>query len=212
MTSAKTRQYPAVDMMKFICAFLVIVVHTYPFYEVWPDLGFVTSNILGRIVIPFFFISAGYFMQIGRCHKDENYFRSYIKRLVKLYLIWSVIYIPFGMHKLGTMMEISGALWLAALPIALFNIGTYFHLWYMSALIFAMVFCHLFLKKFSMKALLITGGVLFLFGLIETYHGLITNEILLQSVNTYFLLMFTTRNGLFLAACWSPGQPGTGYF
>lgn len=51
MTSAKTRQYPAVDMMKFICAFLVIVVHTYPFYEVWPDLGFVTSNILGRIVI-----------------------------------------------------------------------------------------------------------------------------------------------------------------
>ena len=113
--------------------------------------------------------------QIGRCHKDENYFRSYIKRLVKLYLIWSVIYIPFGMHKLGTMMEISGALWLAALPIALFNIGTYFHLWYMSALIFAMVFCHLFLKKFSMKALLITGGVLFLFGLIETYPGLITN-------------------------------------
>lgn len=67
----------------------------------------------------------------------------------------------------------------------------------MSALIFAMVFCHLFLKKFSMKALLILGGVLFLFGLIETYHGLITNEILLQSVNTYFLLMFTTRNGLF---------------
>ena len=87
-------------------------------------------------------------MQIGRCHKDENYFRSYIKRLIKLYLIWSVIYIPFGMHKLGSMMEISGALWLAALPIALFNIGTYFHLWYMSALIFAMVFCHLFLKKF----------------------------------------------------------------
>lgn len=53
MTSAKTRQYPAVDAMKFVCAFLVIVVHTYPFYEVWPDLGFVTSNILGRIVIPF---------------------------------------------------------------------------------------------------------------------------------------------------------------
>ena len=101
------------------------------------------------------------------------------------------------MHKLGNMMEISGALWLAALPIALFNIGTYFHLWYMSALIFAMVFCHLFLKKFSMKALLILGGLLFLIGLVETYHGLITNEILLQSVNTYFLLMFTTRNGLF---------------
>lgn len=197
MTSAKTQQYHAVDVMKFVCAFLVIVVHTYPFYEVWPDLGFVTSNILGRIVIPFFFISAGYFMQIGRCHKDENYFRSYIKRLIKLYLIWSVIYIPFGMHKLGNMMEISGALWLAALPIALFNIGTYFHLWYMSALIFAMVFCHLFLKKFSMKALLILGGLLFLIGLVETYHGLITNEILLQSVNTYFLLMFTTRNGLF---------------
>ncbi len=33
MTSAKTRQYPAVDAMKFVCAFLVIVVHTYPFMK-----------------------------------------------------------------------------------------------------------------------------------------------------------------------------------
>ena len=191
------QHYHAVDVMKITAAFLVILVHTYPFYEAVPSLGFVCSNILGRIVIPFFFISAGYFMQIGRCSKDESYFRKYILRLLKLYLIWSVLYIPFGIHKLNSMMEISGVLWLAVLPVALLNIGTYFHLWYMSALIFAMVFTHLFLKKFSMKALLAVGMILFCFGLVETYYGLISNEVLLKTVNIYFLLMFTTRNGLF---------------
>ncbi|MFR9255375.1 MAG: hypothetical protein ACLVJ6_07660 [Merdibacter sp.] len=79
--------------------------------------------------------------------------------MIKLYLIWSVIYIPFGMHKLGSMMEISGALWLAACR-SRCSTRYLLHLWYMSALIFVMVFCH-FLKKFSMKALLILGGVLF---------------------------------------------------
>ena len=194
---SQSTHYHSIDVMKFTAAFLVILVHTYPFYETFPSLGFVTSNILGRIVIPFFFISAGYFMQTGARDKDENYFRKYILRLLKLYLIWSVIYIPFGLHKLNSMMEISGALWLAVIPVALLNIGTYFHLWYMSALIFAMIFCHLFLKRFSLKALLILGLILFCFGLVETYYGLITNEFLLKSVNIYFLLMFTTRNGLF---------------
>lgn len=191
------RNYNAVDLMKVVCAFMVIVVHTYPFYETAPDLGFVTSNILGRIVIPFFFVCAGYFMQIGRSHKDENYFRSYIKRLIKLYLIWSIIYIPFGMHKLSGLMHIEGGLWLIALVVALFNVGTYFHLWYMSALIFAMIFCHWFLKKFSMKALLVTGAALFGIGLLETYHGLLPDNFIRQGVDLYFLLMFTTRNGLF---------------
>ena len=86
---------------------------------------------------------AGYFHADGLLPQRWNYFRSYTLGWIAG-SIWSVIYIPFGMHKLGSMMEISGALWLAALPIALFNIGTYFHLWYMSALIFAMVFRHLF--------------------------------------------------------------------
>ena len=194
---SRITHYHSVDVMKFVAAFLVILVHTYPFYEAYPSVGFVSSNILGRIVIPFFFVSAGYFMQVGRCSKDETYFKNYIKRLLKLYLIWSVIYIPFGLHKLNNMMEISGLLWLGVIPVALLNIGTYFHLWYMSALIFAMVFCHLFLKKFSMKSLLITGFILFCFGLVETYYGLISNQALLSTVNTYFLLMFTTRNGLF---------------
>lgn len=195
--SVSKRQYHAVDLMKFICALMVIVVHTYPFYEAVPDLGFLASNILGRIIIPFFFISAGYFLFIGVHQKDEGYFRKYIFRLIKLYLIWSVLYIPFGIHRIQTMMTLSGPLWIGALAVAIFNIGTYFHLWYMSALIFAMIFCHYYLKKFSMKSLLILGSVLFLFGLLETYHGLIQNELLLKSVNIYFTLFFTTRNGLF---------------
>lgn len=192
-----TTQYHAVDLMKYVCALLVIVVHTFPFYETLPTVGFFSSNIVGRIIIPFFFVSAGYFLYLGLQHKDETYFRNYIKRLIKLYLIWSLVYIPFGLIKVSTMVHLSGWLYLGALVVAIFNIGTYYHLWYMAALIFAMIFCHTFLKKFSMKALIVVGGILFCFGCLETYHGLITNETLLKGVNLYFTVMFTTRNGLF---------------
>ena len=195
MTDAR-QPYHAVDLMKWICSLLVIVVHTYPFYEVLPDVGFVTSNILGRIVIPFFFVSAGYFMQIGLTHKQEGYFRSYMLRLIRLYLIWSLLYIPFGMHKLSSMMEIHGWMWLGALAVGLLNTGTYYHLWYMAALIFAMLFCWLLSRKLSLKVLLGIGAGLFLIGLFETYNGLIAGGWLRQTLDLYLMFMFTTRNGL----------------
>ena len=86
-------------------------------------------------------------MQIGRCHKDEHYFPCGSHQAVgQAVSDLGVIYIPFGMHKLGNMMEISGALWLAALcRIALFNIGTYFHhQWYIGADLRDDFLCHFF--------------------------------------------------------------------
>ncbi len=191
------KQYNSIDLMKFFCSLMVIVIHTYPFYETFPTIGFTSSNIIGRIVIPFFFVSAGYFLDKGKSHTDEKYFKKYILRLVKLYLIWSVIYIPFGIHRLNATMEISGWLWGVASVFAIFNIGTYFHLWYMAALIFAMIFCHYYLKKYSMKSLIIIGAILYSLGCLETYYGALTNNVLLNGIDIYFSIFFTTRNGLF---------------
>lgn len=191
------KQVHAIDLMKFICSILVIVVHTYPFYEAFPDIGFISSNILGRIVIPFFFISAGYFFEKGISGKDESYFKRYMKRLIKLYLIWSFLCIPAGIHLVSGLIEISGALWLGALLAGIFYAGTYYHLWYMAALIFAMIFCRIWLKHFRLKTLLIVGFILFCFGCLETYYAIFENLPMMQSVKIYFSIFITTRNGLF---------------
>lgn len=189
------KNYNAIDLMKFISSFLVIIVHTYPFYTRMPTLGFVTSNILGRLVIPFFFIAAGYFFQLGNPTPER--FKKYIIKLLKLYLVWSILYIPFGIHKLNNFMDMTPLLWAAGSFFAIINFGTYFHLWYMAALIFAITFCYFYLKKFSMKSLLIIGFLLFGLGCLETYYGFIPDGLFKQGFNNYMALFFTTRNGLF---------------
>ncbi|MEG0177154.1 acyltransferase [Anaerorhabdus sp.] len=189
------KNYNAIDIMKFISAFLVIIVHTYPFYTSVPTFGFITSNIVGRVVIPFFFLAAGYFFQKGNPSKER--FKKYTFKLLRLYIVWSVLYIPLGIHLLNGFMEMTPVLWAAGSFLALVNFGTYFHLWYMAALIFAIVFCYYYLRKFSMKSLVIVGFILFCFGCLETYYGLIPNGTFLDALNIYLMIFFTTRNGLF---------------
>ena len=191
------RQVQAIDLMKFVCSILVIIVHTHPFYEKLPDVGFVFSNILGRIIIPFFFISSGYFMQKGLKGKSNSYFKKYIHRIIKLYLIWSFICLPAGYLLVNNVIQLKGFEWVIALIAGLFYAGTYYHLWYMAALIFAMIFCYLWLKKFSMKSLLILGGILLMIGCVETYHALFKNTLLENPLHIYFSIFHTTRNGLF---------------
>ena len=166
------KNYNAIDLVKFLFAILVVVIHTYLFFEVNLNLIFTLSNILGRLVIPFYFIAAGYFLEKGKASSDEKYFRRYIFRLIKLYLLWSLISLPAGFLLLNEIMEVNTTVGILGLLVGLFYAGTYYHLWYMAALIFSIFVCHVFLKRFRLKYLLIIAGILYGFGLLETYYAL----------------------------------------
>lgn len=183
--------------MRIFCSVMVIVVHTYPFYEAFPTLGFISSNIIGRILIPFFFICAGYFFQKGDLVHSKERFKHYSSKLLRLYLLWSLLYIPFGIYHLSYTMTLHPYLWAPAAILALGTFGTYFHLWYMAALIGAVFFCFYYLKKFSLNSLLILSGLLFIVGCVETYYGALP-LLVQQSVDLYLSIFFTTRNVLFL--------------
>lgn len=189
------KNYNAVDLMKFFASIMVIFVHTYPFLETYPEIGFVSSNIIGRILIPFFFVCSGYFFQKG--HPTQEKFKKYIFKLLKLYLIWSILYIPFGINRVSSYLDMTPTLWVGASFLSFLNFGTYFHLWYMAALIFSIVVCYYYLKRFSMKSLLVISSVLFAIGCIETYYGILPEGILKTGINIYFSILFTTRNGIF---------------
>ena len=76
----------AVDIFKFIMALLVVGIHTEPFsFNPWLDRGF---GMLTRLCVPFFFMTSAYFYWI-----NEKGALKYLKRLLILYLVWSVIYI-----------------------------------------------------------------------------------------------------------------------
>ena len=49
------RNYPMIDIMRIIASILVIGIHTYPFLQISPSLDFITTHIIGRIAVPFFY-------------------------------------------------------------------------------------------------------------------------------------------------------------
>lgn len=56
------KNYPMIDIMRIIASILVIGIHTYPFLQISPSLDFITTHIIGRIAVPFFFMTTAFFL------------------------------------------------------------------------------------------------------------------------------------------------------
>ena len=89
------KQYDSIDLIKFIAAILIVLMHTdmfNDFYDVCPYPYLFLTGALARLGVPFFFVSSAFF-----------YFRkpltwagtkNYCKRLLTLYIAWFIIYLP----------------------------------------------------------------------------------------------------------------------
>lgn len=200
------KQYPGVDLVKFICAFLILCIHWEPFTGISNALNSVTVNFLARLAVPFFFIASGFFA-FGKIDPERvdllTVWKS-VKKLLRLYLIWSVIYLPF------TVAEIVGAdnskealnILLTWFKNMIFSAG-YGFLWYLPATAFAVFAVALMLKKrMSFRLIISVGIVLFAVGLLgQTYFGAIkplsSYENLWNFLKGTREVIVTTRNGLF---------------
>ena len=84
------KNYSLIDITKFVLAFLVIGVHTFPFSDISSELNLIFIASICRIAVPFFFVASSFFF----FQKDRK-ITSYLKRIALLYLIWTIIYSPF---------------------------------------------------------------------------------------------------------------------
>jgi len=196
------KYYPAVDIMRLVCAILVIINHTNPLRPQFPLPNFILINVFGRISVPFFFISAGYLLAQSLKDRGNDYFKKYIFSLIRLYAIWFVIYLPFGLMRIHEIIPgtITPLLGVGIFIEAIFLHGSYFHLWYLAALIVGLVILYFFQKRFAIKYLLIIGVILFIFGLSETYIDLYQMiPVINKASEFYFKWFYTTRNGIFFA-------------
>lgn len=87
-------KYNAIDLFKLIMAVCVIAIHTNPLYECNSKAVISIYNTLVGVANPFFFLSSGYL--IGKKYfgggQDSSYILRHIRKLLKLYLIWTVVY------------------------------------------------------------------------------------------------------------------------
>ncbi|MBQ7830290.1 MAG: acyltransferase family protein [Clostridia bacterium] len=172
-----------IDIVKLIMAILVVGIHTEPFgFNIWLDRGF---GIITRLCVPFFFIASSYFFW-----RKEKSLTIYLMRLTSIYVIWSLIYLPFdfsGLKNTSFFNIVSRYLWY----------GNEHALWYLCGSIIGMLLTYALYIALSRKHKLVFFiSILFLFVgcLLSTYAPLFYK---ILSVKEY--TVFNFRNGLFYA-------------
>lgn len=205
--------YQNLNILKYILSILIIILHLRPFLNSSNELDLAFNNIVTRICVPIFFIITGYF--VAKKEKtNKNYIKEYIKKIIPLYLVWSLLYIPVivgtiiqylpiineYISKINITLPLLIILSIVLLPIivlvALCYTGVYYHLWYFPATIFSLLVLKKWKQKFNIKYLLVISFILLLFGATETYYGVLPLSIK-RTISYYYNIFFTTRNFLF---------------
>lgn len=177
---APSVSYNGIDLMKFICAIFVFMLHSRPFPESAPYMNYYTI-VLCRLAVPFFFVSSGFFLfrKMDLYSIDTDIVRKYCTRILFLYGLWKVV-IVFG--------ETNA-------------------LWYLSATAVAVVFLSVCIKVFKLKisTLIAIVSLLYIIGMLGNSYSFagahLANVPILGSVFKLYKSVFVlTRNGVFFGS------------
>lgn len=164
------RQYPAIDIAKFIMAIMVVIIHRPLFNDNMVFTNFIIGKVICSIAVPFFFIVSSYFL-FSKLNKSTEYSKTivfeYEKRIFYIYVIWSIIYIPciFVKNHTGHYDEITIKVLLSQ---CLFSIKEFFlsqsfvHLWFLNTLILSVAVAFFLIKKTSNEKVFVFSLVIFL--------------------------------------------------
>lgn len=177
------RTFPALDWFRLLAAVLVVAIHTGPLGSFAPAADLWLTRILARVAVPYFAMVSGYFLARGHWQGTGRLWRH----TLGLYAASVLLYLPLNIY--------------AGNPITwrdlLFN-GTFYHLWYLPALLLALPLARLLAG--TGRVGWAVAGLLYLIGLGgDSYYGLAGQLPGLSALyEAVFLFWDYTRNGLFL--------------
>ncbi|NEO56075.1 MAG: acyltransferase family protein [Okeania sp. SIO3B5] len=172
----KTKRISSLELGRIISIIGVITIHTGVFHNLILIDGqpWITRllNQASRFAVPFFFILSGYFIQPKLAAQPFKTLTDYSKPLLKLWLIWSAIYlvIPRNIGQVlyrGYLIErINYWQRLARQPlIKLLFQGGEVHLWFLLALICALVIISFTIRLNACNLIVLIAIALYIYGL-----------------------------------------------
>jgi len=187
----KSKEYGGLDRFRLVAALLIVGIHTYPLYSVSEELDFVLMHILARIAVPFFLVVTGYFLPLDKMPS------GFLKKTGLLYAGATLLYLPISIYA-GYYSE--GNIFAVILRNIVFD-GTFYHLWYLPALIIGVLIIYLLSRRLSIRVILVITGFLYLLGLLgDSYYGITADVPFLNATyDSMFHVFSYTRNGLFYA-------------
>lgn len=176
--------YSSIDLGKFIASLLIIMVHCSPFAFSNELLNNILNNTVIRLAVPFFFACSGFFFfkgllfengKIKNCRENRKRLFVYVKRIIILYSIWSILYLP------AKIIEWNSINWLSIMSfidygISYFCMGTVFHFWYLLNIIYGTIFGYILLSLFNRKTVLVISIILYFMGLFTYSYSWIDLE------------------------------------
>lgn len=186
--------YPYIDIMRLISAILVISIHTYPFSQISIELDFIMTHIIGRIAVPFFFITTAFFLFQEGLPSFQK-LKKVISQLLLIYIISILIYIPIQIY--------NHSLFQSSFEIVKDVIidGTFYHLWYLPASILGIIIVYGLIKYIGIQKSFFIVLLLYIIGLGgDSYYQLSIQVPFLKTIYDFiFQYCDYTRNGLFFA-------------
>lgn len=187
-----------IDDFKWLAAFLVAAINTSPLESVNVTADFILTRVFARVAVPFFMMVTGFFVLYGAV--EEGSFARIghsLKKLGLLYLAVTLLYLPVQAYRLA------GGEWALSagtLGRAVFFDGTYYHLWYLPAVMIGLLICFLLLRTLGGYAYAV-AAVLYAIGLFgDSYYGFVVKiPVISQIYDGIFRISSQTRNGLFFA-------------
>ena len=193
------KQLGGLDYFRIAAACLVIAIHTAPMSSFSNEADFILTGIIARVAVPFFFMVTGQFLlpaSLFEKKTDRGPLFRFIRKTLILYGFATVLYIPANIYA-GHWKNIGAT---ESFRLLIFD-GTFYHLWYLPALVTAACLIALLSRKLSFHSVFGIGMLLYLVGLFgDSYFGVIRNVPVISSIYEGMFSVFSyTRNGLFFA-------------
>jgi serine/alanine racemase len=197
------KMYPGLDVLKFCMALLVAQRHIIQiFFQESSRWRVIIGSWLSNLPVPVFFTIAGFFLfrKLDEKQPDHGIVKRYAGRIFRLYLIWSLIYLPIDIFNWSN--EPDHSVW-TGIPRYLHHFlfdSTIPQLWYLPALgIACLIVWTAYTRGVKIRYLLGIGLILFAAGCIGNnwmFNQQLPMKIqkLLEIYSRYFL---TLRNGIF---------------
>ncbi len=178
--------YPRIDKARWLLAYLILIIHFRPLSGFNPTVDFASAQVVARIAVPFYFMATGFFLDFDQ----KARVKAWLINILKLTLLWSLIYLPFRLQAYFTGQ--------ANILMDILHLGVHVHLWYLPASIFAVLLLGFLLKHIKLRTILLIGFILYFIGLFgDAYYGFSSFLGIEQLVDDYLYIFETTRNGLF---------------
>lgn len=143
----------AIDYAKYVAAILVVAIHTSPLTNISTEINFFLTNIVCRVAVPFFAVCTGYYLTLAIYkQKQVDSILKAIKKIAFMYGKWSLFYLVIHLINWYKTVDFNTIItYTIGWCKSFFYSASYFHLWYLICIIYALIAFYIIIKNIPIK-------------------------------------------------------------